>query len=170
MPRGFSRPAAWLRQLFTYSGAGGARDPNSLSNDVSLVQPYDGSGWGFHPPAETIFQYDSSVGATTDTVIFTVPATMVRRVLALSFDLLAGAAPAAVYLFASIPAVAGQNVQITQSLQTLISGRVESPDHHSPIILPGIEVHILVSTGNASTQVRCNMMAVEAPLGTVFYV
>jgi len=43
----FSRRATWLNILFPASVAPQTRDPGQRSDDVSLVQPYDGGGFGF---------------------------------------------------------------------------------------------------------------------------
>jgi len=43
----FSRRAKWLNTFFPASKAPQVNDPGTVSDDVSLVQPYDAGGYGF---------------------------------------------------------------------------------------------------------------------------
>ena len=47
----FSRRARWLNALFPQSVAPANPDPALRSDDVSLVQTYDGGGWGIVEPS-----------------------------------------------------------------------------------------------------------------------
>jgi len=168
MSRGFSRPSAWLRQLLVPSSAG-PKDPDRVSTEVSLVQPFDGSGWAISAPASTTRRHLSDVGALTSTLLFTMSATEVMRLLAVSFGLIAGGDPTQVYLLTNNAGVTA-DILITENVANLTSAAARKPLNHSPILLPGTRVFMLVAGGDASTQVSANILFVEAPVGTVFYV
>lgn len=146
-------------------------DPSLVSDDVQLVQPYDGSGWGLNSNiAESIQVFDSLVGTTQDSEMFIVPPDRVFRLLAVSFFLIAGADPSQIYLICSIPLVANRNVAVTEMVTTLTSAARAMPSSHTPILLPGTRVRNLHAFGDGLTQTRAEIYIVDAPIGTVFYV
>jgi len=159
----FARPAGWLRQLFTQSQTA-QPNPTILSNDVSLVQPYDGSGWGLWDPGQWIANVTSATIAADNTAIMTCPVGNIRRILAVSAQVTAGVAPA-VYLWVS--AQAGE-VGVGDVFAA-IANRFVSLDCKIPILGPG---HVLTGNhtgGDAATIVNYRCYFVQAPLGAVFY-
>lgn len=67
----FSRRAKWLNTLFPASVLPQTGDPGSVSDDVSLVQQYDGGGVGIPSRPEWFFGADSPIGAAGDVELVT---------------------------------------------------------------------------------------------------
>jgi len=134
---------------------------------VSLVQPYDGGGFPIPDPAQWTARAVNSAAAVDTTVILTMEATEIGRILAVSCNLNAGVAPSV-------------SIQILdqQGFATCISNRILIPviserngfQIFSPIIAPG---HVLQGRhfgGDAATVVEWLAYVVRVPRGTVFYV
>jgi len=157
----FSRPAPWLRQLFTPSHTT-QPNPGELSGDVSLVQPYDGSGWPLFDPGEWDIATQSSVAIASTTALVTAGALEVVRILAASVRLDAGVAP--------VCHLQGENSVVFGEDVTAVGGseQIHVPSN-CPILGP---THVLYGrhhTGDAATQVTWVVYYVRAPIGTVFY-
>lgn len=75
----FSRRARWLNTLFPQSVAPASADPAVRSDDVSLVQSYDGGGWGI---SEAVFPAEQDIVADGP-VILTQPEVSIRDFLTL---------------------------------------------------------------------------------------
>ncbi len=88
----FVRPAAWLRQLFTQSRTESS-SPSRVSPDVSLVQPYDGSGWGIQDPSQWGVSAKPGVGASGVATVLVVGENELGRLLSLGGDNEAGVNP-----------------------------------------------------------------------------
>lgn len=160
----FVRPAPWLERLFTASRTEHLH-PNSVDPVVSLVQPYDGSGWGISAPGQWVISQVSEVAqAARSQDIETVPEDQVCRILAASVGLTAGVAPQC-------------NLQVVGtgtvvSLGGFVTATNENPvlPVNTPIIGPGHIIRGRHSGGDAATVVTWYLYRVFAPLGTVFYV
>jgi len=161
----FVRPAAWLRQLFTQSRTESS-NPSVLSNDVSLVQPYDGGGIVIPDPANLVHTVDSAVGAATGTTILTTGANEIIRVYSVAVFKLAGADGTA-NLLTNHTGIA---------LTCGVSGRMVADGNWNAIGTPGVVIgpaHVLTGNffgGDASSQVRWRLYGARVPVGTVFYV
>jgi len=158
----FSRPARWLRQLFTPS-ATGFQEPGTLSTDVSLIQPYDGGGY----PFETRVQRDTQAAVAANTVtIISANINEIIRLMGLSILVTAGTIPTIFFL------VLLDGVELAISPRTVISAinQQNSVIHNTPILPPEAALQVSWAGGNASTVVRSEVLFVRAPIGTVFYV
>jgi len=160
---GFTRAAPWLRQLFTPSKTA-QPNPDRLSDDVSLVQPYDGGGWPLPPGGEWALQVVTAAGAAADSVLVSVNANEIARILAVSFGRNAGVHPTlAVDVLVQQTFTVGLSAHVvsTTAIQTLLP-------ISTPIIGPG---HVLRGRhfgGDAATVIDWEVYFVRAPLGTVF--
>jgi len=161
---GFVRPAEWLRHLFTSSQTGPV-NPTEVSDDVSLVQPYDGGGFPLYDPGQWAKEVTSATSAAATTVIFTVPATSICRILAAAAVLSAGVAPdvhfRAVAPTASLAISASQTLPAVEQIGFSI---------FCPIIGPGHSISGRHFGGDAATIVIYRLYLVVVPLGTVFSV
>lgn len=166
----FSRRARWLNQLFPASAAPTINDPGVRSDDVSLVQPYDGSGWGVIQPTDFISRTISGIAAQGNVILRTVGANNIIRILAASYEHTAGVLPTQVCLEVHDP-VAIRSVVISTVPATFAFAVVENPiEIVCPIILPGHRIDGAWQGGDAATRGIFGLVAVEAPVGTVFYV
>jgi len=157
----FTRPASWLRQLFTPSQTS-QPNPGQLSNDVSLVQPYDGGGYPLGG-LDGIVLITSTVAAALTTTLFTNNSNTIARVLALTAQSIAGTAPVCNFRVFN-PTTA---CVITESL--LLTANFRSFPTTCPIIMPGHGLSGRYISGNASTQVQYTFHVCFAPVGSVFY-
>jgi len=160
----FTRPAPWLRQFFTPSRTG-FKEPGKLSDDVSLVQPYDGGGWPIDPGVNKTGELQSVVGASTQTVLFTTEQDEISRLVTVGAILDAGGVPAGlVHLDHS----GGPSVPICEHF-TLDTAYYRSMPLYAAIVGPMVRVRGFVVGGDASTQVTWRWMEYRVPVGTVFY-
>lgn len=164
----FSRRARWLNALFPASVAPTVRDPNSRSDDVSLVQPYDASGWPFTEPENWITVVDGVAGAISTTDILTVPDGQVYRLLAASAFM-------AVVPSGSRQLFIRDRISTPNSAVKIADDLNAAPDHghfhiRNPIIVPaGLIISGDFAAGGAGSVPRWNLYGVLAPEGTVFY-
>lgn len=163
MTAGFVRPAPWLRRLFTPSQTSPV-NPTRVSDDVSLTQPYDGSGWPLYDPGQWVILTQSAVGTPKTTVIETVPIDRICRLLAVAVILNAGVAP-------SCQLQAGVAITLSVGAPVVVHAtEMSSVPSNTPIIGPGHSIRGRHYGGDAATQVTWYLYRVLAPIGTVFYV
>lgn len=161
---GFVRPAPWLRRLFTPSQTAPV-NPIEVSDDVSLIQPYDGGGYPLFDPSQWSSEVVSVAGAAATTVLYTVGAESVVRLLAAAGILSAGVV-GSLHLRVEAGAI---SLAISPNVATPAVEQVNLP-LQCPVIGPG---HIISGRhfgGGAATVVTWRLYLVEAPLGTVFRV
>jgi len=167
----FSRRARWLNQLFTASRAPQSQDPNSVSDDVSLVQPYDGSGWGIMDPGQTIVNVQSPLGAVGLTQISAVGRRTIARLLGVGVFHAAGALPTDVKLY-----LLGQDNNFSVAIgrlydKPMLTTPMRNPmQFQSPMMPPGTILQGHHTGGDAATLVQYTALIMQAPVGTVFYV
>jgi len=169
---GFSRRARWLNGIFPASEAPQIQDPGTRSDDVSLVQPYDGSGWGLNQdPEEWTFQGGNSgtPGSAGTFILVQVPLGFIFRILAASGRFTVGNNP-------------NIGIQLGRpSNRSILIGRVSQGDMpgialstpvalNTPIVPGGWDVTGFWDNGDGLTVVEINVMGILAPEGTVFYV
>lgn len=162
----FSRRARWLNDLFPASVAPPSRDPHTLSEDVSLVQPYDGSSWDLINPDAWITTLTLAVGASGNEDILRVDDRNILRFLCCDVILLAGLAPTSFRIRVTANGV--EEVAVTGNVIPLTDG---TPIRAlSPIIGPSSRLRAIYFGGDVLTQIRVNIYGLEVPLGSVFYV
>lgn len=152
--------------MFTSSKTGPV-NPIEVSDDVSLVQPYDGSGWVMANPAEWFAQQTGAAAAAGSTNLFINDLENVVRILAVSCSLTAGNAISAL-MMVTVPGALG-DVAIGSVAAITSTEHILVPTQ-SPILGPG---HTLVGRhfgGNAGSIPQWRIYLVQAPIGTVFYV
>ncbi len=167
----FSRRSRWLNFLFPASKAPQSSDPGSVSDDVSLVQPYDGSGWGIPESSQWLTRGDSPVGITGDTDILTVPAGSVYRLFgAFGFKLLGAASTWQIFVgdLVSTPNLFCLLAE-EQNTGAGISGSHPAEFNRAIVIPAGLVIRIQHFGGDVATQNRYGIYGCIAPIGTVFY-
>lgn len=167
----FSRRARWLNELFLQSKAPASRDPDSVSDDVSLVQQYDGGGWlipdtpdWFHGPT-----LSSPAGAAGSTPLVTVPADKIFRLFAIHvFTLINGQADANPIVSQS---AASGGVSIADQVNTPLAplgGARTFLIGQAMILPPGTFLYGSHFNGTGTTVISWNVYGVLAPIGSVF--
>ncbi len=158
----FSRRAGWLTQLFTPSVVPTTRFPDRVSEDVSLVAPYDGGGWGIPDPSEFMTRVLSATIAAGNTTLRTNLDTDIMRILAISASLAAGAPPAVTAQVlvpgAGFSCVISDNLVINANAQVL-------PGLRCPIVCPTGVLEVRHTGGDAATIVEYILYAATLPLG-----
>ena len=164
---GFSRRARWLNALFPASEIPAVTDPSTLSDDVSLVQSYDGGGMSFRERTAMFFQVDKT-GDGVSVFVIQVPEDSLCRLYAVSVFTIVGPV-STVQLFA---------VEPDKNIAAMLAPEVASPavaagsipfDLNRAIVLPpGSNLQGNQFGGGAGTVIRYTAYAVIAPLGTVF--
>lgn len=162
----FSRRARWLNDLFPASVAPQSSDPSRLSEEVSLVQPYDGSGWDLVNPDDWITTLTLAVGASGNENIRRIDDRNVFRFLSVDVILVAGLAPTSFRIRVTANGV--EEVAVTGNVIPLTDGSAIRPV--SPIIGPSTRILAVYVGGDVLTQIRVNLYGLEVPLGSVFYV
>lgn len=162
----FSRPASWLRQLFTPSSTGW-REPGELANDVSLVQPYDGGGFPLLDPGQWVTVVNSSAAAADTTVILNLGNLEYGRILAAGVNRTAGVLPScSIQVFDQN----GFGITVSDRILIAVNGEREGFQLFTPIIGPGHSIRGRHFGGDAATILEWIVYVVRAPLGSVFYV
>ena len=164
----FVRPAPWLRQLFTPAHTP-QPNPGTLSEDVSLVQPYDGSGWAIPNPETTVRSFTAPAGAQGNNTILTMGATDVGRILGISVNLNAGAAPTHANAAVRAPGT-NLNCPITDVVVPVTGIFIGLPHLASSVILPRLQLEGSHIGGDAATILIWRVYIAICPIGTVFYV
>jgi len=159
----FSRSSSWLKGLFTPSQSK-FPNPGILSDEVSLVQPYDGSGWPLWDPDQWFLSITSATIAAAATTLLTVPDDFVARILAVSARTTAGVAPSA-RIF-----VGGPLINVGLGDLQLLTATPQVMPVQSPIIAPGHRLRGDHVAGDAATIVIYSVYFVQAPMGSVFYI
>jgi len=163
----FSRRARWLNQVFPASRAPQTSDPNSVSDDVSLTQPYDGSGWAIPDSSQWIIQLDSALAASGQVILLAVPEGFVYRLFgAHSFRVTGstGTSSIAVRDLVSVP-----NTAVLLAPQLDIAGDPKAFEINRAVVVPAG----LTITGDffngSPTIAAYRMYGCLVPAGTVFY-
>lgn len=156
----FARPAGWLRQIFTPSQTG-QPNPDSVSNDVSLVQPYDGGGYPISDVLD-MFTVNTVVAAQANTTILTLNQDQIGRILALTAVLLAGVAPTVQFMNQ------GAFGSVISANMTPVVTEYTAVEFWCPILKPGHQLRGRHFGGDAATQVTYIVHVAVAPVGSVF--
>jgi len=168
----FSRRARWLNQIFRASKAPQVSDPSVVSNDVSLVQPYDGSGWGFMNTGQMMINIQNSPASAQDTTdIVTMDEFTFGRILGVGVIIAAGVAPTSIKLYLR---------NLDNNFATAIGRLWDKPmlptpmrnplQIQSPILPPGLTLQGHHDGGDAATLIQYTACVIQVPVGTVFYV
>lgn len=144
-----------------------SRFPAIVSEDVSLVAPYDGGGWGMIARADYVVQTVSAIGAALSTTLLVVGEGNVFRILAADCFHSAGTtASCRLFVQADGSAVA---CFITPDVAST-SGGVNIPNIGTPIVPPGATLIGDHFGGGAATVITWRILGLEVPLGTGFQV
>lgn len=161
----FSRPASYLRQLFTPSSAG-FQDPGVLSSDVSLIQPYDGGGWPMESSRSWVRTVTTAAIAAGAITLLVNDRETIARILAISFAVTAGVIP-------EVHADIIDDVSSVSISDHMVIAAVGAADEglrlNCPILGPGHTLRGRWFGGDAATVVNFRAYLVQAPIGTVFY-
>ena len=167
----FSRRSRWLNTLFPASVRPQTTDPSSVSEDVSLVQPYDGSGYGIPNPRSWIIQNLLAAGVTGSSVMITVPEDSVYRLMgAGGFNVAASGTPRHQLFVQDLIAVPNLACQLAPiEIPTVGDGNFAFDLGRAIVIGPGHNLLMAYTAGGAGTIMKYSIYGVLAPLGTVFY-
>lgn len=174
----FSRRAKWLNTIFPASVLPQTTDPDRVSDDVSLVQPYDGSGWGIPDLNDWAVRTAIQSAAPTGFVeLRAVTPEQVFRLLHLDFTLLVDAGPApSLKLVATVIDAEGSGDQVLVANVLLKSGSGINPGESLsfrnvvPIVGPGCTLRIEWFQNVSGTTFTFGHYGALVPVGTVFYV
>lgn len=170
----FSRRSKWLNNIFPASVSPQIVDPNRVSEDVSLVQPYDASGWAVQDISTYCERSDIQGGITGFVILREVAENQVFRLLGADVALLAGIALTEIWLNVIDSNGTGNQVQISNIISAnaggLNPGQTESFDRIAKIIGPGCHLRADWVTGAVGTDFTIGIYGAIAPLGTIFYV
>ena len=166
----FSRRARWLNELFLQSKAPASRDPDSVSDDVSLVQQYDGGGWlipdtpdWFHGP------FLSPAGAAGATALLTVPEDSIFRLFSIHVFTVVNPVATCNPIVSQFATTGG--VSLAHQLVTPLSplGGASTFELNRAIVLPpGTFLYGSHLLGGAGTILSWNVYGCLAPIGSVF--
>jgi len=163
----FVRPSAWLRQLFTQSQTEHVH-PTRVSDDVSLVQPYDGGGMFLSDPSSWGTIVAGGVAAAGVVSVVTVPENQIYRILSVGAVLQAGGAPGTAWWNIVLP----DSGVFPITTNGGVSGTLFASWGSSILLRQFIGRQILQfqwAGGDASTQIDLHVLGIFAPAGTVFY-
>lgn len=185
----FSRRARWLQQIFTPSVVPTVTDPTIVSDDVSLVQQYDGGALGIAEPSfpaerdgdadpdplvilgpeVAIRDYVSKTGINTVSDMYQMPSGLYARIFAMTTILVAGSSPAQWFVSMQAPTgsgVSNHSILVTPNYNAISGSRIPRA-MTTTILPPGMQLNMHVVTGNASTQVRLSILWIVAPIGAI---
>jgi len=166
----FSRRARWLNRLFTASVAPQTSDPSSVSDDVSLVQPYDGSGWPIPTNTSWIQQFDTAVGISVQTDLFTIPEGFVYRLFGASGFAIIQPSPNGIFFVKDKISTPNTAVNISGNIDfSLFVGNHRAELNQAIVIPAGLILAFDYTGGAAGTQMRVSIYGALCPEGTVFY-
>jgi len=161
----FTRPADWLRQIFTPSRFGW-NPPSAVSQEVSLVQPYDGGGYATFPVGQWVLTGVAVAGATGEITLIDLPQEEIGRIMAVSVVWQAGVAPVCstqIRLPGANPV--GSSLDGTPTVLNELFGI----NQRCPILPPGHRLLIRYHSGDGATVITARALVCRAPLGSVFY-
>ncbi len=146
------------------------QDPALVSDDVSLVQPYDGGGYGFADPSTFCTRTAiPTAGATGGEIIITTGPDEIFRLMGADVAQIAGARPAA-HIIVIDKGGSGESVAITQDFGTPPIGRIDAfPRFIGLTVGPSCVLNGQWTGGDVLTQITFGVYGFRAPLGTVFY-
>lgn len=165
----FSRRARWLNFLFPASVAPQLTDPGTVSEDVSLTQPYDGGGFSL-ADVDWFHFITGPAGAIGSFVVFTIPPGFMFRWMAADGQTLAGVTPQGLF---RITATSGgpSSGEIRATDQVVIpTGGIIMPLREIRMVPPSSNINFFYNGGDAATIVIARIYGALVPVGTVFYV
>lgn len=162
----FSRPAPWLRQLFTPQTTS-QPNPDQISGDVSLIQPYDGGGFALWDPGQWIVTQTGAAGASGTVTLVDLPVGEIMRILALEVLITAGAVARC---RAAFVAPSGGEVTVSPDFTTPGTGLRFNIPIGSPICPPDHNFTAAWSGGDGATVPVFSAIICRVPIGSVFYV
>lgn len=187
----FSRRARWLNQIFVPSVAPTTADPSVVSDDVSLVQTYDGGAIGIANPSFPLIRdgaaagagvplliespevairaYLSPVGININGDMFSLPTGLYARILAFNTNLNAGLSPTAQWETVNVPTgTPGGGFQVNITKRKVVTVSIaESRGLMFNLLPPGMMLKSHHTNGDASTQLRHQMLWIVAPVGMI---
>lgn len=187
----FTRRARWLQQLFTPSVAPAVPAPTSLSDDVTLVQQYDGGGLAIaeatfpairdasgapleiRSPEISIRDYQTKIGITTVSDLFNLGPDLVARIFAANLTLTAGIGAEINYLTVTAPTGSGVGNHLwvfSTPFNNVSSPGDQRRFSHDPILPPGMQLNFFSTGGDASSSGRLTIAMIVAPIGTLFHI
>lgn len=162
----FSRRARWLNVLFPQSKAPQLADPGSVSNDVSLVQSYDGSGWPI-PGRSEWFKLADLTGVAGSVEIFRVPDDQVFRLFAAQAIQVVAPGPQVAIFVKDLQSTPNTACSLNAFL-ALTANNLHLPITNPIVIGPGMSITGDQFNGGAGSIVRYSIYGCPAPTGTVF--
>ena len=166
-------------------------DPTIVSDDVSLVQQYDGGGIGVAKPNFPVIRDGDVVGAGVPLLIespevairayltasgininsdmYTMPTGLYARILALNSNLNDGVTPNANWLTVNVPTGTpggGFQVNITKRKAVTVS-TAESRGLMFNLLPPGMMLKSHHTGGDVDTQIRHQFLWIVAPVGMI---
>lgn len=167
----FSRRARWLNVLFPASSAPQVQDPGVRSNDVSLVQPYDGGGYGFPGQLRAmVSNHLSTVGITGFNLLVETDPDQIFYIGAVAVTSLVGDCP--VITLNIIEQTAPPRQAIIHTATNLLFASVAFKLLDTPVKVMGPNSHLRIDWlgADADFQFNATLYGILAPLGTVFTV
>ena len=161
----FSRRARWLNALFPASVLPQSQDPGVVSDDVSLVQQYDGGGIGF----QKVLLFETPAAGVTGffNFVLTGPEEVFRLYQIATHAVAAGGATV----------VTGILIDGDPPLFNLAAGQPGVLSGNSTpwtdvirMVGPNMTLQISYTGGAAGTIIGMAVYGYRAPLGTVFHV
>jgi len=163
----FSRPADWLRQLFTPSRSGW-QSPGQVSPEVSLVQPYDGGGYPLQWSGQMVNTFTLAAAAAGQATLLTNSNEQITRILAVGVNITAGVLPDLIVRI--FEPTANVTVPISAIVTAPILNNIFALQLFSPILPQGFQLSLRWFGGDAATVVQVNTAFCRTPIGSVFYV
>lgn len=167
----FSRRAKWLNILFPASVAPQVVGPDRVSEDVSLVQQYDGGGYNFNDVQQTFYTAQTSPpGASGEVTILTVPDDQIFRLMAAhTFNIVGSGGAMFSGIFLESPTGSSRAAYIDRGNPPVVSQGALAFRVGNVVAGPGVLIRGNFSNGQASDVAQYNIYGFLAPLGTVFH-
>lgn len=185
----FSRRARWLRDLFPASVIPQQVDPNVVSDDVSLVQQYDGGGIGMAlatfptvrdgdvldvadvivEPELATREWITRSGINVNTELCVLATGLYARILGVSCIIADGGSPTRFTLVVGAPTGTGLSEHRQNITATIpeIFNQVNALPLAFDIIPPGFQLNASQVGGLAATQIRVDVTWIVAPIGAI---
>lgn len=167
----FSRRARWLNVLFPQSKAPVVTDPFRRSDEVSLVQPYDGGGFGFpNSPAGFFFHATGGTASGTLAMVNTTEEQVFLILAGHIFQTVAPNNPTASLNIRDVTSTPNRAVNIGDQglIPGLNLGNFTFGLNRAVVMGPEMRLTVDWFGGAAGTLVDTTVYGVLAPLGTVF--